>query len=348
MNRSLIILPPTGHDVAYRKMQEQNFKKTFLLKDARNYGNTINLFKIFLTDRRCLILLDWFHMYYSHPNSLIKTLVKFTLFILWIKLANLLKIPVVVNLHNLKPHDTRWKRLDYLSYQYLLKNSELIRCFSEYNRNLAIRYFQLDQKKVIYAYENVKENEKSLGKNYDPKDHVKKTFLIIGQIRRYKNILDTLVQLRKKIQDNEICLRIIGNPYDEGYALEIENLISKQALNVEFIKTFLSDEEFDNEIIKSDYVIVSATRNYNSGILSKCISYKKPCIIKAQFGNTERMAGNKNYLIVNNDLNAVISNCLENKVLDANALYLSDLPSEGVLVKQMEDIYDHYLCNRSI
>lgn len=345
MTRSLFILPPTDGDVAYRKMQIRQFSHSFILEDVDNFTNILKLFKLLFIGQKSIILIDWFHMYYSHPSSLSKTSLKFVLFIFWVNLIKIIKIPIIINLHNIRPHDSKWKKIDYWSYRCLLKNATLVRCFSEYNKRVIQRYFKLINKQLMCVYEDVQyDTSHSLSKNSCKKNELK-TFLVIGQIRRYKRILEIIVQLRQKIQNNEILLRIIGNSYDKDYVREISECISKYGLSVEFEQTFLTDEQFDNEIIQSDYVIVNSNRNYNSGVLSKCISFNKPCIIRSQFGNIERMNENKALIIVNNDLNAVVSYCLKQSPMNASSLYVSDLPNEQVFVEKIVHIYDNYVRN---
>lgn len=334
--REVLLLPPTPNGVYFRNCQINSLAPYFVISENKSYSNVFSLFQLILSRKKNIVVMDWFHMYYSHPSSILKTAIKSCLFVLWFLIVLIRKDKIFVNLHNLRPHDSKWKRIDYYLHRFVLNNATKVRCFSHYNSHLVKRYFKLKNLSLFVAYEGSKKENNNIQKNKNVvRSHKPPLFLIIGQVRKYKRIKEAVTDLSDLINKGCIRLRIVGNAYDTQYSEELKGFIKKFSGAIEYNDRFITDDQFNTEIENADFVLINAKRNYNSGVLSKCIMLNKPCCVRDQYGNTERMDYNKNFLIYNDNVKEAVTRCLSIKLTNANKLYSNKYPDEETFAKAL-------------
>ena len=66
----------------------------------------------------------------------------------------------------------------------------------------------------------------------------------------------------------------------------------------------------------------------------------KPCCVRDQYGNTERMDYNKNFLIYNDNVKEAVTRCLSIKLTNANRLYSNKYPDEETFAKALTVMRD--------
>jgi hypothetical protein len=333
--KKVLLLPPVDNSSQYRSVQAQILSKQYELIDNSKYSNTLSLIKLINLSNDTILIFDWFHMYYSHPYSYIKTFAKCIIFFLILWLLRIKKVFYYVNLHNVKPHNSGWKNLDYYMHAIVLRKSKFIRVFSKYNSKVVEKYYKIPKSKIHVLYEAPKLINAKPKKNHSLSNFSVR-LLIIGQIRRYKHIIEALIELSDLLRDTKINLRIVGNIYDDICFQEIKDYIDSNMFdNVDLVPQYLTDQQFNQEIYNSDFVIVNSTQNYNSGVLTKCIMLNKPCIIRSQFGNIERMDKNKYFLINNGDLLETVKRSISKKNSIPRTLYNKRLKDDFDLLELM-------------
>ena len=174
-------------------------------------------------------------------------------------------------MHNIRPHDSIWKKIDFFFNSMLLRNAVLIRAFTSYNAKIIRRFYRLPKERIVTFYEgtSIPANEIPKNKNFFDKNIIARgrpNFLIIGQIRRYKRIIEALSAISPLIKTNAIHVTIAGNIYDKNYYCEIEEF-NRNSLDskVDIVAKFLDERQFDAFIRSSDAVIINSKTNYNSG-----------------------------------------------------------------------------------
>lgn len=321
-NKKILIFPYFEKHSPYTQDLENGLQTFFKVCKAKNLF-FFPLVRNYLIYKPNTIHFDWFHMYYSNPISLFKTSLKLFMFVFDFFLLKFFNSNIYISLHNLKPHDSRYRKIDFFCYNYVIRLSKKIRFFSYYNLQIGSRYYKIKNSKSLLFYES----QYSSKKKYQGKINLKKnSFLIFGQIRRYKNIHNFLTNNFKFLLNNcHLNFYIIGNAYDKIYFKEILDLIKQYKFsNVEIHNCYVNSSEISDFISKFDFVLNPSLKNYNSGVLSHCIPLSVPYLAKKQYGIEERMNQNINYLYKN--LNDTYLEKILNIDIKKNDLYIQNYP----------------------
>ena len=190
---------------------------------------------------------------------------------------------------------------------YLLHN--------EYSKKQLIDYFLVDEQKIVIHPFPIMDLSKitSISEPISPKSD----FLFIGHLRREKgvDILLAAWELVHNVYPNA-TLRVAGN------LPKIENLdLSryKERSDVEFLLTFLSDEEYCNLIKSTRFVVMPYKNGTNSGVVSTVLSL-----------NAEVIASD-------------IPMFMENPLIDKSLLFKSENTEflSEIMIKVLKNNYKH-------
>ena len=115
----LLTVPYRELNNSYSIVLNDNLSKFFDVRIcSKSFGPSSILFSV-VKNKAKIVHVDWIHMYYSHPNSIVKTLIKSLIFYISLKVLGFLNVKFIVSMHNIRPHDSTWKKLDFF----------LIKCF---------------------------------------------------------------------------------------------------------------------------------------------------------------------------------------------------------------------------
>jgi beta-1,4-mannosyltransferase len=229
-----------------------------------------------------IIHLHWFEKYTLGRNCII-TGVKIMLFLFKLKLLKR-QTKIVWTVHNLNNHEKAYPVLERF---FLKRYINLIDAFSVHNKftvNVLVNKYNVDSKKIyliphanyigVYA-KSIKDDFVSdieklgLDKN-------KFTYMIMGNIRPYKGVLD-VVKVFKDLNDEEkqlvICGRVYSNDEKEVILKEVKNVE-----NIFFIPEFIKDEYLLHYLDYADVMVYSYKDILTSGALILGMSLGKVCI----------------------------------------------------------------------
>lgn len=301
--------PISDYESDYVNDLKKNLSDKFLIHEPKNFfilSFTINQ----IIYRPTVMHFDWFHMYYSNKDSFFKTVIKFFFFIVDVLILRIFQKNIYISLHNIKPHDSKYRTIDYIAFRLFLNSAKSIRAFSNYSKKVISRFYKIKEEKINVYYESIYSSERSASNKISQKNTDKKKILVFGQIRRYKNIFETLMKIKDSIIKNNIHVVILGNAYDKKYfeklTIEINDNFKDR---VKIINKFVNKEEISSIFQEFDFVLNTSEKFYNSGVLSHCIPLKIPFITKRSFGIEERMKNNIHFTyqsISNNFLDKVI------------------------------------------
>lgn len=137
-------------------------------------------------------------------------------------------------------------------------------------------------------------------------------FLCIGFINESKGY-DRIASIISNCHYSNCELYIVGSVRLEhdvkamSYALKLKS-ISEDCSSVHFVNYYLSDQDFDEWIIASDYVVVPYWSISNSGVLGRAKIFGKPAIVSNVGGLCEQIGDNDFLFSSNEDLDCIIKN----------------------------------------
>jgi SAM-dependent methyltransferase len=215
--------------------------------------------------------------------------------ILFINLFTLLKIPVIYTCHNALPHNSNFFSL--LLSKIVCQSVTRIIVHSKSTKDQLINYFgtSLDKRCIIIPYgkfDPVSEKSKISYDEKKTKNNGHLSFSIIGQIYPYKGIIEYLEIWSYALKNynnllSGIQLRIVGRA-DRDYFVRISDFIRDNSItNVFLDDKWLSDQEFEEELLDSDVCILPYLSMSQSGVLMTLLSYRKPCIVSDVGGLTD-------------------------------------------------------------
>ncbi|UCD82055.1 MAG: glycosyltransferase, partial [Desulfobacterales bacterium] len=194
--------------------------------------------------------------------------------------ARIMKYRIVWTVHNLFPHQSRYKRLDRLARKIIVFFSSAIVVHCDYARRLAQKMLRIKKDITVIPHGHYADYYKTAldqqaARSLFELPSAAQIFLMIGRIEPYKGIVDLIRHFKDTHQDS--LLVIAGQPSDS----ELANHILKQANNDRRIITILrrlDDEELAHLIAASDVVVVPFTNILTSGSVVAALSLGRPVI----------------------------------------------------------------------
>jgi glycosyltransferase involved in cell wall biosynthesis len=251
------------------------YKKSsnFLLKSFSYSISYTKIIALLLIDRPDLVHIQWIKL----P----------LLDITFIILLKVLRIPSVYTSHNFLPHTQNF--LSFFFAKIVCRSVNKIIVHSKATKDLLIRNFGCSLNKVYtIPYGNLSPlpqiSKVLLNKTGNNIDDSRLIFGIFGSIRVNKGILEYLkawsfVASSRKDILCKVTLRIIGE-WDRGYFVKVNEFIEDNNLTNVFIENkWLSNQEFEKEILNSDVCVLPYLDMSQSAFLMTLISYQKPCVV---------------------------------------------------------------------
>ncbi len=234
-------------------------------------------------------------------------------------------LPLVVTVHSMEPLRP-WKR-EQLGNGYLvsswmekmgIENADRIVAVSEEMRKDIIRYFDVDEEKIIKIYNGIDlnqyhqvESREALNKYNINKDYI----LFVGRLSRQKGIIHLLEAVEYLEDDIQIVI-CAGKPDTEDLLQEVESLV-EQNENVIWINKMLAREEVI-ELYSQARVFVCPSIYEPFGIINlEAMACKTPVVASSVGGIKEVVVDGKTGLLVppgdSQELARAISNLLQDE-----------------------------------
>ena len=200
---------------------------------------------------------------------------------LWI--ASTIGIRLVWTAHNLLPHERVFTD-DRKARQVLVNKCDLVIstnpvALTKLEEEFAPRHLMLINPSIKTLQPNITKSEarKILGIAGD-----KVLFSHLGRMREHKGTRLFLDAIDKEYFGGAI--RVVGpKPQDsQKYITELEtkmNALKDQEVDIEFDLRFISDEEFANICVASDFLVYPLESKTNSGVISQALTLGLPLII---------------------------------------------------------------------
>lgn len=214
--------------------------------------------------------------YIFRGSTLSKSVVKFAIGVLLLLRLAILRVPIVLTVHNIAAHERA--RLGERMLVAVLNRRALVHVFlNESAENDLARG-------IVLLHMNYPSVE-SGAHNAIP--DAPRRLLFFGQIRPYKGI-ERLIQVVDEIGDG-VSLCIAGLPIDAAYAARLSALAQLSTAPVTMRLEHLEETELDDLIDASDLVILPYRYMYNSGAVLKALSRGRRVLVP-ESGSTRTLA----------------------------------------------------------
>jgi beta-1,4-mannosyltransferase len=238
---------------------------------------SLNKKSLFKPKKNDVIHIHWPSYFYSHQN-IIFFFIKSFIFLFFLNFYKINGVKLVWTVHNIYPHNMKYKILEKIMRQYILNRMDLVFVCAYSIKVNILSEFKISSNKVVVLYHGhyvgaYPENGIDFRKFYGipAKNFV---FLYFGSINEYKGI-PKLIESFNKINDSATLL-IVGKPTTK----ELENQIKKDKTNknIIFDMRFIPDDEVADLFNVANFIVLPYKEITTSGTAILSLSFKKPII----------------------------------------------------------------------
>src|SRR5699024_1056646 len=200
-----------------------------------------------LARRVDLIHIQWPEYLVRGPSK-VRNLYKRCIAMALLLRAKVTSIPVLQTVHNLEPHEQA-SRIERFLLRVIDRNVDFRILLNDSDEN------PIDKSIVALhpKYEKIIDQKRS-----NTPSHM---ILSFGAIRPYKGF-ERLIQAFQSIDACDIGLVIAGNPIRSFYGQEIAEMVREDD-RISFIQRFLTEEEIQLKILRSEIVVLPYTTQYD-------------------------------------------------------------------------------------
>lgn len=272
----------------YLKLLYSHLSKFGVNAYSLNFRSIRDFFKIFRWKRKntCLIHFHWIENY-LRSRFLISTLIKIfkcILQILFLKL--IIRLKVVITLHNVIPHELFFPKIEHLAFSLVLKLSDSIIVHNCYAKKFAQKLYGLSPNKIsviphgnfLNYYPNTLSSIEAREKLGIPLD--KFVILFFGHIRPYKGIHLLLNAFKYALKRNrKLFLIIAGKPHNVEVIRELMDFIKAFPDHCMIKLGFILDNDVQIFMNAADIGVLPYKKITTSGSLLLFMSFGKPVIV---------------------------------------------------------------------
>jgi len=211
-------------------------------------------------------------------------------------LAKMRGAKVVWTVHNLRPHERRWPKLEPLFYKWLVtvvdgaiflskRTAALVREDPLLRPLLHKPWVVIPHGHYRDAYPSPPSREKA--REQLGLDDGARVLLFFGQMRPYKGI-EQLMEAFRCVRDPDVRLLIAGKPSSPAYAECLRNRATEDH-RIVFLPGFFAEREVPVFFAACDVVVLPYTSILNSGSVLLALSFEKP-VLAARLGSLPEIA----------------------------------------------------------
>lgn len=246
------------------------------------YVDEFSLYKLFIK-KYDVVHIHWPESYLNSKYFIKAFLCSFMLLI-GLVIKKLKGAKVLWTIHNLSPHEVKYKTTNHLFWRVYLKLVDGAISLSKENEKIARRdidnYSKFTLSRVVYhgLYCDVYENNttQALSREFLNLSKQDKVVLILGQMKRYKNI-ETLVDVFNGIKDESYKLLIVGRFEDSDYLNDVKLKIKNN--NIYIIDKFIKDEEIKYYYNACDISVIPFKKIFNSGSMLLSVGFNRKVLV---------------------------------------------------------------------
>ena len=194
---------------------------------------------------------------------------------------------VIWTVHNLLPHESRHRRMDWLLARAVVGLADTLIVHSETAQREVARLWRIkDLGRIavvphahyIDQYRNDISPAEARGQLGIPEAKV--VLLFLGAVRPYKGVMP-LIEAFKELGDEQLYLLIAGRPLDEAFSQSVQQAVSS-CKNARYTPGFVADDEVQVYMNACDVVILPYRKTLSSGAALLAMSFGRACVAPAQ------------------------------------------------------------------
>lgn len=231
-----------------------------------------------------LIHIHW-PEWYLNSNYYVKALFYSVMLLFCLGSAKLAGRKIVWTVHNLKPHDIKYKWLNDTYWKLFIKLVDGTISLSSANQQIVEKNFSFKKslkKGVVYhgLYTGIYENNisKEDAKKLFGIDSNTKTCLFLGQVKKYKNVDELVRVFNSSSALSSYVLLIAGKFESEEHYQEVMSARNENK-NILIFNRFIPDDEMQNFFNASDLSILPFKRIFNSGSALLSVTFNTPVLL---------------------------------------------------------------------
>lgn len=259
------------------------------LQEDVTYGDKEALFPVcreIVSEDVTVVHLHWLSAFFE-GDTVIETVKRFTLFLLWLVLIRVRNLPVVWTLHNVQFHDSTYPRAERAFKRWFIMNMcdrYIVHC--EAVREEFIREYDLppsiqDRIDIIPHGHYVQNYENEISKDEARESldipESSTVFLFFGMISPYKGI-QSLIDAFREISLEDSHLVIAGNPSSESFGASLRSQCRTDD-NIHTDFRFVPDEEVQRFMNAADAVVLPYRNISTSGSAILAMSFGKALVV---------------------------------------------------------------------
>lgn len=265
----------------------------------------------------------WFHFHWVGyaGKSHFGALGYWTAILLGMLILKLGRLKIAWTIHNLVPHDSRFRRIDRCAYTIILSMFvDVVITHANYTLDSLIEQYKWDGPAVVVPHGNYidtypkKDLRENLRRQYKARDD-SIVFLFVGALSKYKG-LDHLIKSFRQVDNPNIRLWIIGRG-NESITRELKELTTGDS-RIVIDARFVPDDELGAILGAVDVVILPYKEITTSGSLVLAFSFSKPVIVP-EIGSIPEYTDSKSAILYDpetpNGLADAIKNSLDRDLL---------------------------------
>ena len=226
--------------------------------------------------------LHWLDAFFA-ASSVPVALGKLALFIGGVLVLKLLGSRIVWTAHNLEDHEKRNPNLDRFCTRFVIRRADAIIAHCNAAKRTLVSEFSLGSPDKVFviphghyceAYENgIRQSEARRALGIDEQRCV---FLLLGQIRQYKGVLD-LIEDFAVLGRDDVELVIAGNVRSDELSEVIRRRVARHR-HITYKPGFVADEQIQVYMNASDAVVFPYRDILTSGAVVLAMSFSRACI----------------------------------------------------------------------
>lgn len=229
-----------------------------------------------------IIHIHWQHKFLLGRNKM-RTILRSLSFITQVLLMKTLGKKVIWTVHNIKNHEKRHEKLEVFFSTILAHCVDAIIVHCEFARCKVREIYKIRNKKKIAviphgSYLDVYKNSVSIDKarKYLNLSSSDLTFLLFGNIRPYKGVLE-LIHSFRRLDAEHAKLIIAGKPEDKRLYRVLKEEVRDDS-SIRMIPRFISDDEIQTFMNATDVLVLPYREILTSGAAMLGISFGKAII----------------------------------------------------------------------
>jgi beta-1,4-mannosyltransferase len=253
----------------------------------------------------------WLHFHWvgCSRRSLVVTITYWVLILVGMLVLRCGRLKLAWTLHNITPHDSKWRIIDMLAYRLILSMTEVVFTHSNWAATQLRERYKWHGEVIVIPHGNYvgayprRKNPNAIRNRYSTPLN-SKVFLFFGSLSPYKGI-DKLIDAFKEIEDERIRLWIIGSG-GQSIQRELRNRIQGHP-RIIFDARFVPDDEVGDIIAAADVVVLPYNNISTSGSLVLAHSLGKPVVAPRMASIPEYTDSNASVLYEPDDPNGLKS-----------------------------------------